>query len=302
MNCRLRKLQNKSPGEILERSFVKLYYRIGYLRTLLTSFVEVPQDAVWVFIVGCYNSGTTLLNEILGQHPEIAILPDEGVWLTNILSKPEDYSWGRLWCGCKDQIYLDENSTGVNVDRLKAEWCFWYGKDKKVFLEKSIANSARTRFLQKNFENAHFIWIIRNGYAVAEGIRRKAYGKKTLPLQYKKSGYPIELCAWQWVENNRVIEEDSEHIRNIKQIFYEDLVSDPEAIVEDILNFLPVEDKSSPSLNRVWKILGVESPIKNMNQKNIEQLSLRDIQAINEVAEPMLRRYGYFQETSQKDL
>ena len=42
----------------------------------------------WIFITGCYNSGTTLLNQILSTHSRISGLPDEGVMLTDQLVRP----------------------------------------------------------------------------------------------------------------------------------------------------------------------------------------------------------------------
>src|SRR5688572_26729280 len=37
----------------------------------------------WVFVVGCYNSGTELLTELLGSQKAIAALPHEGQFLTD---------------------------------------------------------------------------------------------------------------------------------------------------------------------------------------------------------------------------
>lgn len=53
----------------------------------------------WVFIVGCYNSGTTLLNQILSCHPDILTLPDEGAFLTRRVPTPE----GLI---CQEELHL----------------------------------------------------------------------------------------------------------------------------------------------------------------------------------------------------
>src|SRR5688572_13607291 len=60
----------------------------------------------WVFILGCYNSGTTLLDQILSLHPEISGLKDEGVMLTDCLKRPEDFGWRRMWWKCEDQMAI----------------------------------------------------------------------------------------------------------------------------------------------------------------------------------------------------
>jgi len=161
---------NSNLKEYLKRFGLKLYYR-KYVRDLIIPFVRVPRGKTWVFIVGCYNSGTTLLDYILGCHEEISALPTEGAALTRLLARPEDLGWPRMWYKCVDRVRLDEKDTTPNVDRLKKEWGFWFDKEKSIFLEKSIANSARIRWLNQNFDQPYFIWIIRNGYCVAEGIR-----------------------------------------------------------------------------------------------------------------------------------
>jgi hypothetical protein len=51
----------------------------------------------WIFIIGCYNSGTILLEQIIRQHPAIAGLPDEGQFLTDALITPKSVGVPRLW-------------------------------------------------------------------------------------------------------------------------------------------------------------------------------------------------------------
>ena len=54
----------------------------------------------WVFVVGCYNSGTTLLANLLEAHPAINGLAREGVELTDALRRPELAGWPRMcWAG-----------------------------------------------------------------------------------------------------------------------------------------------------------------------------------------------------------
>ena len=50
----------------------------------------------WIFVVGCYKSGTTLLTKILSQHPLIGSMPNEGVAFTDALPYPEQYGWTRM--------------------------------------------------------------------------------------------------------------------------------------------------------------------------------------------------------------
>ena len=178
------KLRNTSLREIIKILGLRIY-RFDTSRKLIIPFVKLPNPKKWVFIVACCNSGTTLLTKLLGTHSNISSLPEEGVWLTNRLPRSEDYGWTRMWCRCKNKVYMDEKDLNVNVDKLKKEWGFWLDSKKDIFLEKSSLNSIRMRWLQKNFHPSYFISIVRNGYAIAEGIKRKARTDISSPIFYK---------------------------------------------------------------------------------------------------------------------
>lgn len=81
-------------------------------------------------------------------------------------------------------------------------------------------------FLQEYFQPAYFIYIVRNGYAVAEGIRRKADLRRWKNPFYDKN-YPIELCAKQWRKTDELVEQDRRHIRRFLQIYYGELPHTP---------------------------------------------------------------------------
>ena len=255
-------------------------------------FLRVPEGRTYVFIVGCYDSGTTLLDHILGCHEEISNLPTEGVVLTSQLSRPEDFGWPRLWYKCADCVRLDEMDTELDVKRLKKEWGFWFDKKKPLFLEKSIANSARIRWLNKNFDQPYFISIIRNGYCVAEGIRRRSRQAKVKAFKFRESGYPIKWCADQWVVNNDVIEEETRDIERVMKITYEDLTDNLEETIRVILQWLPLKNKDVPRVGN-FTFRGESGAVRNMNEQSIARLSLQDVKEINEVAGAHLKKWGY---------
>ena len=128
----------------------------------------------WIFVVGCYNSGTTLLSKILEQHPKIAGLPDEGQFLTDHLVTPAAVGIPRLWVEKEEIFRFDPNEKRDIVQKIKTDWL---GNITKPFaeyiLEKSPPNTGRMLWLQENFPNSFFIHIVRNGYAAALGIEKK---------------------------------------------------------------------------------------------------------------------------------
>lgn len=256
------------------------------LRVTLTSVV-VPEK--WVFVVGCYNSGTELLMHLLGSHPAIASLPVEGQFLTDQFLADYEIGLPRMWALREEAFRLTENDMGPDVVRLKKEWAMRLDRSRPIFLEKSPPNGARTRWLQRHFENAHFICIVRDGYAVAEGIRRKA------EPHHLREGWPIALCARQWARSNEVLLEDSVHLKHVTWVRYEDLAADPEHEVGRLLNFLGLEFKHSGGLDLrgAWEVHEKNEPIRNMNAESIARLTSGELRIITEQAERMLTHFGY---------
>lgn len=257
-------------------------------RELGITLTRVPHPRAWAFVVGCYNSGTTLLAQMLGHHPRISVLPQEGQFLTD--QWPADYELGlpRMWVLREELFRLTEADAGPDVVRLKKEWGWRLDTAKEVLVEKSPQNAARTRWLQHHFENAHFVAIVRNGYAVAEGIRRKA------EPTHLSSGWPIDKCAYQWARSNQILLEDATYLKHVIWVRYEQLSSDPNAEIARVLRFLGL-DPSELRLDadRAWQVHERAGPIANLNESNLGRLSPGDIRIISDVAGHMLRHFGY---------
>ena len=279
------------------RFFKKVIIRIyqkRWGRLLFSPFQKDRSGKKYVFILGCYNSGTTLLNHIIGTHPEVSSLPTEGLVLTSGLTRPEDFGWPRMWHMCADKVRLNENSRIADPLKVRKDWSFWYDKEKQIYLEKSIANSAKIKWFEKNFDSPYFIWIIRNGYCVAEGIKRRSMNIDRGDFKYRKGGYPIAMCAKQWVVNNSVIEKDSESVKNLMKVSYEDLVDDLEGTTKEIFKWLPVKEKRLRLSNiREFYFHNETRPLRNMNPDSFARLSENDITEINLVAQDYLARCGY---------
>jgi len=259
-------------------------------RKLLIPFVSIV-DKKFFFIVGCYNSGTSLLNYLLGLHDEISSLATEGVSLTSCLCGPESFGWNRMWHMCRDKLEIVRLEKKPNAERVKKEWGFWFDKSKRFWLEKSIINSLNIDWFEENFRHPHFIWIVRNGYAVSEGIQRRTQGKGKHPERFKE-GYPIELCAQEWVVSNEVIERKLSFVQNCFKLTYEDLTEDPGGTLRLILEWLPVE-KKQVNMPGKFTFQKQTRKIQNLNQTSIQRLSREQISCINGVIGRMLIHHGY---------
>ena len=188
--------------------------------------IHEAQSKRWVFILGCNNSGTSLLYYLLSKHPQVASFPVDGQFFTSALPVPMNHDVGRLWSERPDVFRLTEKDTNIDPHRLVHDWFHQIGsRNRPIMMEKSPPDTIRSRWLQRVFDDAFFIGITRNGYAVAEGISRR---KKV----------PIQRGARHWVEANRWMLRDAEHLLHFRRIKYEDLVADPETVLQDLLEFV----------------------------------------------------------------
>ena len=246
--------------------------------------------AKWVFVVGCYNSGTTLLTQILDAHPLVTALPREGVELCDRLPRPEELGWPRKWLKCEDPMQLPTNNAVERARRIKRQWSR-YVVPSPVLVEKSIANMTRLAFLAQNFTPAYFIYVLRDGYAVAEGMQRRArpsdWGNNDLDR------YPIELCAAQWAASDNCFRANSDHLEHVLELRYEDLCDDLAGVLEQLAGFLDLPPFPDDLAARTWNIHRSRSPIRSMNADATARLSSEDLDAIDAVAGATLRLHGY---------
>lgn len=239
----------------------------------------------WIFIIGCNNSGTTLLYEMLGLHPDITLLPHEGQYLTRLLPLPASAGCPRVWTERLDVFRLTEKDQGPAGDRLVFDWVSQAERPLRRFIaEKSPPDTLRSRWLQRVFPAAWFIAIVRSGFAVAEGIRRR-------------QGYDLERCARHWSLANQLMLEDAGHLRRFLLVRYEDLLGDFPALADSIAAFLQVDRR--PLLAFPGRELTVHNMddaaarLSDYNRRSLANLSAADLDAIERGAGPMLERLGY---------
>lgn len=240
-----------------------------------------PRPEKWVFVVGCYNSGTTLLHDVLAAHPDVGSLPREGQDLTDVLPLPRRLGLRRLWALEPQRFHLDEDSTGVDVERLVRQWGAHFDDPRRpVLLEKSPTNAARVRWLDRHFGNAHFVAIVRDGFAVAEGIRRKA-------------DHDVGRAAQQWARSNEILLADLERVPRALVVRYEELAADPEPVLARVFAFLGLAGDSAALARRSFTVHGETSAIRDLNARSHAALDAADLDAIEASAGPLLARLGY---------
>lgn len=186
-----------------------------------------------VFVIGLHRSGTTLLANLIANHPYVSSFKDtgfpkdEGQFLQTVY--PPAYIYGGPGkFGFDLRTHLDESShllTKDNKEKLFSEWSKHWDMSRKILLEKSPPNLLKTRFLQEIFPNTKFIMITRHPIAVSYATQ-------------KWSKTSIVSLLEHWLICHEIFEADRKHLENVFTLKYKDLVSNPDHTIMNVYNFI----------------------------------------------------------------
>ena len=275
------------------------------------------ESKIWkpIFVIGCCNSGTTILWEALKAQREISGPVVEGQDLegmpelmTHFLGKHTFRMWAhylheRPW-GWKQARGKVESKAGMHPgDRLayyvtENDWTEEHQRQIEDVYQKHIipgtrlcdkspAHTLRARFLQKCFPDTTFIAIVRSPYAVAEGIVRKRRDD-----HWKRPEFfclRTQICdgAYQWRGANEVIvsyQKDS-LLKRLKIIKYEDLVRNPKRVLTEVFSFCDLPTEKGCCYFPIFE--------EDRNQRQIAYLKKDDINTITRIVKPLLEQFDY---------
>lgn len=122
------------------------------------------------------------------------------------------------------------------------------GMSARVMLSKRTANNRRILALAAAFPEARFIHMIRDGREVAESLTRvewwsghRLWWDGRTAAQLEASGIPrLAVAARNWALEMTEIQRGLERVpaNRVLTVRYEDLLADPQAQFENVLNFL----------------------------------------------------------------
>jgi hypothetical protein len=193
----------------------------------------VIEDREFIFLAGLHRSGTSLLHEIIREHPEISGFSgtgapeDEGQHLQSVY-KPAKAFGGPGQFVFDIRSYMDEShplATHKSADAIFKQWSTYFDLSRRYFIEKSPPNIIRTRFLQKIFPRSKFIVILRHPLAVSYATKK--WSRNSIPLL-------LEHCLLAY----EILFDDLKNIAHAYIIRYEDFVANPQYSIDDIFLFL----------------------------------------------------------------
>ena len=240
---RVKAFVRRNRGAVLQNVWHQVRVRVWIryrLWRIISPFFHAREPKTWVFMGGCYNSGTTILREMIGAHPDVASLPREGVEMTDVFPNLEVDGWVRMWYRNADKSDLSDRDPVVLARRAKRDWAPWWRRDAQAFIEKSIVHGAWMPALDAGFPNARFIGVIRNGYCVCEGIRRRASPNGAAREILGRNDYPIDEVGRQWVFANEVLIRDHSRVQNYRAVQYEDFTANPIETIRALFDFIGV--------------------------------------------------------------
>jgi hypothetical protein len=280
-----------------------------------------------IFIVGCGRSGTTIFNNTLSWHKDLA-------WISNysnrlypafpasalsckfyrsklakrLLGKllPRPVEGYNLWNWCHPVVNSPNDPPLIDIDVSEESLsrCRILVNDhlrfscKKRFVNKNTRNSRRIRYLNKVFPDALFIHILRDGRAVVASLLNVKWHKShrlwitdesesTMPIN--NISKPLQMAAKLWQREVERILEDKNYLDGDRflQIKYEDFVSTPILTMMEVCEFCNL-DWSAEFEQYINSI-----NLKNMNYRFNKRLTRDQITKLNSDIKPLAEKLGY---------
>jgi len=218
-------------------AFVRLYRRRRF-RALLRPLFPARQPRGVLFVLGCYNSGTTVVKNAIALHPDIAIAPVEGDRLTDALPTFEAGGWPRCLFGNRSEVMRERRYGEVSAGRFLSDLRPWIEPD-RYFLEKSISNTVRIPLLRRAFPGTRFVCVVRGEAGVIHGIRRRSRPMALARRILGVDDYPEALLARQWrFFYSMVLDDMNAHSGDVLLCSYEKFIADPVGELGRLFAFL----------------------------------------------------------------
>lgn len=253
---------------------------VAIVKLLLGSRSKESSASDIFFIVGSGRNGSTLLSAILNNNPQLFIPPEQYVlpfyaskWqllrhksksrilsdmTKNFLQKNKTVNWQLTK---EDYEMVGSRSKLLSFSDITKEIFSTYAqkigkKEVLLFGEKSPLTTHYIHLFENEFKESKFIFLIRDPRDVIYSFS-KVPGHRANELNY---------AIWKWrdsvIQYNRLVKKG----KKVMLVEYEDLVRNPEKIINGVHDFLQIK-YSADLLNNQYdaQIMGVSSLIHHQN-------------------------------------
>lgn len=237
----------------------------------------------WVFVTGCNRSGKTILANLFGNHPVVSVIPNASNQ-SSVFPNAVSEECPHVWTEKLEKFRQSNTGEQCVASRLAFDWLSYHRNPRRVILVESSLAAVQMPWLQSMFRNSCFIGIVRNGYAVAEGIRLK-------------EGYAIERCARHWNTVNRIMVDDAKLVSNFRLVQYERFVAQPMEVAKEVASLIGIDASPLEPFARNGWCLGNEdqepSKLRNTNPDLASAYAANGIEKVAAQAGEMLSHFGY---------
>ena len=247
-----------------------------------------------LFIICANNSGSTFLKNALATSRRTWNLTVEGQFMFGFVG-PNTRTHGRLLWGADPRwrgALADDDA--YDWPRNRRAWYFQASAREPaatVFTTKAPPFLLHVEALARHFRNARFLFMVRNPYAVCEGIWRYRLDQPVPPGRrlFEAAAEHVAYCLERQRRNLEA------HARLGAFFTYEAMCDQPERVERQIRSLVPEIDDLK--LRQRLRVKGqYDETLTNMNARQIARLTPAQIAAANQVFEKrreVLEHFGY---------
>ena len=209
-----------------------------------------------LFVISPNNSGSTFLKNVLATSRHTWNLAREGQH-TKGFQGPSSRSerLPLLWAARPEWIERFTDTTKFNWSKTRDYWYFQsvaHDSNATVFVEKSPPFLLNVEQLSENFRDARFLFLLRNPYAVAEGILRRC---RKRPRDWFEQLHPVTATACHVARCMQKQKENIELFENQGTFFtYEQMCEQTDDVQRKIQKLVPQLDdlQLNQQINQVF--------------------------------------------------
>ncbi|WP_330960631.1 sulfotransferase [Photobacterium sp. 53610] len=241
-----------------------------------------------LFILSPNNSGSSLMSAALSDCQNAITLPGEGHYIAGFAGPNPNrdnshFVWSQF--NTLNKLQCSKAYDWPAIRNLWSGVATPQSGTASIFVEKSPCNIARMAMLAEEFDDAKFLFLIRNPYAMFESVVR---ARRDLPEVESLAAQHVLWCFRQQEANLQQCE--SPHLL----IRYEDVCDSPEATAQTIRKFIPAFEDIDFIPPR-W-VKGQKSALDNRNATQIARLTDNERAVAEAFFQPnaeLFARFGY---------
>ena len=233
-----------------------------YRKNLLTfkNIFLAKKSHKFLFILSPPYCGSTLLTQIISTSKKISC--------NNYIATMEGQLLPELRKHMFNKDRWDESSV-YNWSKIKGVWMKYWDQSKPVLMDKTTTNIMRFDEIKNQFDNTYAICLVRNPYAVIEGIMRR---------NSKSIEFAVEFC----IKTLQYQKYNIENNKNLAWISYSELCNNHNLVKKKIKSILPeIDDLDFNKFFSAHNFKNKSLRITNLNDEKISKLKKEDILKIN---------------------